>query len=286
MGISLFRHPKIRLSGGNKDFWKQIGMIIIGTTISLVFTIWASTLLDKRQRAKDRRLSALMVMGNIESFAGNLDVIVKRYGHADTLCTWLLSAPIDELEKMHHTEITTIVNEALSNSFIVYDKTAEKIFSNNIETWKNMGNFQFIYGIGDCFNRMQNIEEYWDTMVKENDELLDKISNNAEQYPGKYLSTKWLRDPAIREYMRQRHNWMCWLSFQAENMRYLNRKNMSVIGISKEELDEFIKEYEKEVVIEEKEPIIDKFYTPILHFDSLTSLKAIQDNIERLKKAK
>lgn len=91
MAISSFRHPKIRLSGGHKDFWKQIGMIIIGTTISLVFTVWASTLLDKRQRAKDRCLSALMAMGNIDVFASSLDQIAQRQKHADTLCIWLLA---------------------------------------------------------------------------------------------------------------------------------------------------------------------------------------------------
>lgn len=284
MGISIFRHPKIRLSGGKKGFWKQIGMIIIGTTISLVFTIWASMLLDKHQRAKDRRLSALMVMGNIDVFAGNLDVIVERLKRADSLCTWLLAAPIDELEKMPSKEITVIVSEALTNGFIVYDKTAEKIFSNNIETWKNMGNFQFISSVGDCFTSMQNIEDYWNTMVKDNDKLLDKISDNPDQYPGKYQCTKWLRDPAVRNNMRLIHNWMCWLSYQAENMRYLNRQNMSVIGISQEELNEFMKEYKKEIVMEEEEPNLDKFYTPVLHSDSLSSLQAIQAQIEEMSK--
>ena len=38
-------------------------MIIIGTTISLVLTIGASVMLELRERANDRRLSALMVMG-------------------------------------------------------------------------------------------------------------------------------------------------------------------------------------------------------------------------------
>ena len=38
-------------------------MIIIGTTISLVLTIGTSVMLERRERASDRRLSALMVMG-------------------------------------------------------------------------------------------------------------------------------------------------------------------------------------------------------------------------------
>ena len=53
-------------------------MIIIGTTISLVLTIGASMALELRERANDRRLSALMVMGTIEDFANGIDEIVKQ----------------------------------------------------------------------------------------------------------------------------------------------------------------------------------------------------------------
>ena len=60
--INIIRPPKIKVDGKGKSFWSQIGMIIIGTTISLVLTIVAAQLLESHQRAKDRRLSALMVM--------------------------------------------------------------------------------------------------------------------------------------------------------------------------------------------------------------------------------
>lgn len=48
-------------------------MIVIGTTISLVLTIVAAKLMEVNQRAKDRRLSAMMVMSNIEVFARNAE---------------------------------------------------------------------------------------------------------------------------------------------------------------------------------------------------------------------
>ena len=66
-------------------------------------------------------------------------------------------------------------------------------------------------------------------------------------------------------------------------MRYMNRQNMSVINISQEELDEFVKKYKKEIVLEEKEPDQDKFYTPLNLIDSLASLQAIQDQLDKAK---
>ena len=264
-------------------FWKQIGMIIIGTTISLVLTIGASMMLERRERANYRKLSALMVMGNIEDFANGLDKIVERQQRCDSLCAWLLSVPVDELELMPLQTLHELVVDAMSNNFVSFDKAAENIFSNNVETWKNLSNFQFINSVGDCFTRMHNIEEYWNNRVKEEEKTIDEISGNPEQYPGKYICTKWLRNDNIRQALAMKHNWICWLHYQAEYMRYANKQNMSVIGISEKELKDFMDEYHKEIVIEEQAPISDDFYTPYLNPEDLHTLDAYKKQLDSIK---
>ena len=52
-----------------RNFTSQMWAIILGTTISLIVTIVAAQILERNRRAKDRRLSAMMVMSNIESYA-------------------------------------------------------------------------------------------------------------------------------------------------------------------------------------------------------------------------
>ena len=265
------------------SFWKQIGMIIIGTTISLVLTIGTSMMLELRERANDRRLSALMVMGNIEDFANGIEQIVEQQRHSDSICAWLLSVPVDELELMPSETLQNLVIDAVSNYFVTFDKAAENIFSNNLETWKNLGNFQFINSVGDCFTRMHNIEEYWNNRVKEEEKVLDEISGNPEQYPGKYTYTKWLRNNNVRQAVAMKHNWLCWLHYQAEYMRYTNKQNMSVLGISEKELKEFMEEYHKEIVIEEQAPVSDDFYTPMLKPDGLNTLEVYQKQLDSVK---
>ena len=264
-------------------FWKQIGMIIIGTTISLVLTIGASMMLERRERANYRKLSALMVMGNIEDFANGLDKIVERQQRCDSLCAWLLSVPVDELELMPLQTLHELVVDAMSNNFVSFDKAAENIFSNNVETWKNLSNFQFINSVGDCFTRMHNIEEYWNNRVKEEEKTIDEISGNPEQYPGKYICTKWLRNDNVRQALTMKHNWICWLHYQAEYMRYANKQNMSVIGISEKELKDFMDEYHKEIVIEEQAPISDDFYTPYLNPEDLHTLDDYKKQLDSIK---
>ena len=265
------------------SFWKQIGMIIIGTTISLVFTIGTSMMLERRERANDRRLSALMVMGTIEDFANGIDEIVAQQQRCDSLCAWLLSVPVDELELMPKETLQNLMFDALSNSFVSFDKAAENIFSNNLETWKNLGNFQFISNVGDCFTRMHSIEDYWNNRVKEEEKTIDEISGNPGEYPGKYTCTKWLRNDNVRQAMAMKHNWICWLHYQAKHMRFTNKQNMSVIGITEKELKEFMEEYHKEIVIEEQAPVSDNFYTPAFKVEDLYTMEVFQKQLDSVK---
>ena len=275
--------PKSFKSKKHIKFWKQIGMIFIGTTISLVLTIGTSMMLELRERANDRRLSALMVMGTIEDFANDIDEIVENQRYCDSLCAWLLSVPVDELELLPKELLQELVFDAVANNFISFDKAAESIFSNNLETWKNLGNFQFINNVGDCFTRMHNIEDYWNDRVKEEEKTYDDISGHPEQYPGKYICTKWLRNNNVRQAMVMKHNWLCWLHYQAEYMRFTNKQNMSVIGISEKELKEFMEEYHKEIVIEEQAPVNDDFYTPMLKPEDLYTLDIYKKQLDSLK---
>lgn len=171
----------------------------------------------------------------------------------------------------------------MSNSFVSFDKAAENVFSNNLETWKNLGNFQFINNVGDCFTRMHNIEEYWNDRVKEEDKTFDDITGHPDLYPGKYTCTKWLRNDNVRQVMAMKHNWNCWLQYQAEYMRFTNKQNMSVIGITEKELKEFMEEFHKEIVIEEQAPVSDDFYTPFLEAKDLYTLEVYQKQLDSIK---
>ena len=79
------------------NFVNRIGTIVLGTTISLIVTIVAAQILERNHRAKDRRLSALMVMSNIESYARILESAHEYMERADTVSAWLLNLPLNEV---------------------------------------------------------------------------------------------------------------------------------------------------------------------------------------------
>ena len=68
-----FKMPKFQRHLTNKAMWKELLLTFLGTTISIVLTFGTAHLLDVRQRVKDRKMSALMVTGNVERFARVLD---------------------------------------------------------------------------------------------------------------------------------------------------------------------------------------------------------------------
>ena len=254
-----------------RSFSRQMGAIILGTTISLIVTIVAAQILERNRRAKDRRLSAMMVMSNIESYAQILESAYDYMEHADTVSAWLLNLPLEKVDSLDQNSLLPLMDEVMYIPIFVYDKTAEGIFSDDIETWKNMGNFQFIDNVGKCFSNMHTIEEEWTAFSEEMDEVRDAVLYHPEQYTGRSWGSKYLNNPLFRQILRNFHNRKCWLQNNIEKIRYHNYVNMVTIGITEQELLEFIEMREKEVEVDREKPG-DIIYTPDINPDSITTI--------------
>ena len=254
-----------------RNFTSQMGAIILGTTISLIVTIVAAQILERNHRAKDRRLSAMMVMSNIESYAQILESAYSYMEHADTVSEWLLNLPLDKVDSLDQSSLLSLMDEVMYIPIFVYDKTAEGIFSDDIETWKNMGNFQFIDNVGKCFSNMHTIEEEWTAFSEEMDEIRDAVLYHPEQYTGSSWGSKYLNNPVFRQVLRNFHNRRCWLQNKIEKIRYHNYVNMVTIGITEQELLEFIEMREKEVEVDREKPG-DIIYTPNINPDSINTI--------------
>ena len=253
------------------NFLNQIEAIVLGTTISLIVTIVAAQILERNHRAKDRRLSALMVMSNIESYARILESAHEYMERADTVSAWLLNLPLNKVDSLNQDSLLSLMDELMYIPLIIYDKTTEGIFSDDIETWKNMGNFLFIDNVGKCFSDMRTIEKEWTAFSEEMDVARDAVLYHPEQYLGNSWCSKYLNDKVFRQLLRDFHNRRCWIYNQIEKIRYYNYLNMVAIGITEQELYDFIEMREKEIKVDREEPD-DNFYTPYINPDSITTI--------------
>ena len=159
-----------------------------------------------------------------------------------------------------------------NNTYLSHDRTAEKIFSNDISTWKNLGNSEFIDRVGDCFAAINTIEEYWNGMADDVEALVKKITTHPNEYEGATTGAKLIRNKEMRVYIANVHNSRGWLKYTAASLRQNNRYNMRAIGISEEEVMEFTDSRNWEDVSNEDAPKSDDFYTPALKPDSATGL--------------
>lgn len=274
-----FKMPKFQRHLTNRAMWKELLLTFLGTTISIVLTFGTAHLLDVRQRVKDRKMSALMVTGNVERFARVLDGLSDDLMQRDTIAAWLLSLPIDSLDDVPHHLMVEAVNAVITLPQLSHDKTAENIFSNSIETWKNMGNFSFIDKIGQSFAEINECERSYNDFINGTAKHVDWIKRHSQELPGDDICMKCMLNNEFRDNIGEIHGWICYLRFLAASFRYTNAESMDLIGITEEEMIKFADLHDGVSTSSRPEPLYQTYITPKLKFDSLTTMPGLIERV-------
>ena len=229
----------------------------------------------------------MMVMGNIETFSRRVEDMASSMARRDSIATWMLSLPQDSLDLIPPSEMVDLINEVIAGiDFLTHDKTAESIFSSNIETWKNMQKFQFIDNVGFCFSEMNADENYWREWVKGFEEAVNDVLEHPEEHSGERTCTKLLRNDVFRQKIESFHVRQYWLEYLAAKYRYLNQKSAKMMDIKYEEVEAFADERLNEVDIDEVEPVQSQFRKKTLMADSLNTLRTIKLHIDSIIQGK
>ncbi len=256
------------------NLWKTLLLTFLGTTMSILLTFGTSQLVSQHRRVQERKLTALMVMGNVEKFASTMENYSEKMFMRDTFATYLLSIPVDSLDGPR---CELLLDKFLSLHFplLKHDKSVEKVFSNSIDTWKNTGNFQFIEGVGQLFSQMDYWEEMHNGFFEEMQQEIVEIKKHPEAYQGKTSTAKLLNDPSFRRILGRFHNLAIQERYVADHMRYINRYHMKLMGISEEEVMAFAHKDEEnaEAIVGEPKKQMKDFVTPELNIDSLPALE-------------
>lgn len=69
----------------------------------------------------------MMVMNNIERFSRNLDTIAEILAYNDSIATWLVNKPIEDLKLMPEKELNSLIDQATDFTFLSRNKSAENI---------------------------------------------------------------------------------------------------------------------------------------------------------------
>lgn len=257
----------------HKDFWKGLLRTILGISISIILTFGTNAWLVHLRSVKDRKMTAMMVMGNIEAFATHLDQCATHMGWNDTLATYLLNIPVDSLDLMDQYELLPYINNVTAYYTLNHDESAENIFSNSIDTWKNIGNFEFIENAGRCFADLKNIKQIYDDFLATTDHIRERLMKNPDAYPGKTVVSKVLQDKEYRDHLMHIHSQAEYYHYLAAFVRWRNAKNLDLMKITEDELKHFIEESNKKQVTKDPAPNQDTFRTPRIDPNNLPDIK-------------
>ncbi|MBP5341832.1 MAG: hypothetical protein J6Y52_05695 [Bacteroidales bacterium] len=271
---------------GRKNFWGNLFRTVLGTTISILLTFGTNALIQQHRKVQDRKMTAMMVMSNIESFARTLEKRSERMAPNDSIAAWLLCMSYEDLELLPSNELNKLIDRATDVATLNHDHTAENIFSNHIETWKNVNNVQFIDNVGSCFSAINGVEEQFNEWVKEVPEAMQDVYINPGKYEGSTIYMKLMHSDRLRTALATVHNRRCWLRYAAATLRYFNLQNMDAIGISEQEVMKYTDAREEEGDDVGTPPDANSFYTRAYTLDSLTSLTHLTERIEELKAEK
>ena len=275
-----FRMPKSARTWAKGSTMREMALAIIATTISIILTFGTAALLERCQRVEDRKLSAMMVMSNIEQFSRQLDRLAQDMAYRDSVATWLLSLPVDKLDNIPPEEMTKPINTVVALDLLSHDRSTEGIFSNSSDTWKNLGNFQFIDNVGSSFSEMNDIEQHWNDWVNENVATVNDVLTHMQ--PGEHTLTKLLTNNTFRQLLETFHARQNWVQYASAHCRSLNQKNMELIGITEEEIMDFTDQRERKD--DGNEPTVSEFRTKQLSPDSLTTLQPMIQHIDSIMK--
>ena len=252
-------------------------MEVFGTSVAIILTLGTDQIVKTRIQKEERKTMQMMVLANIEQFIRKLEMSAEELRKRDTAATWLLSLPMDQLDKVPYEVMKHPLNKATVLFTIHHDHTAESIFGADMGTWTSLENFIFVDNIGYCFEKMNDFQNRWNTFNMSFKEIISDIKMHQDDHPGELLTTKILLCPEVRGMMREIGVRIGTLEYQAAYLRTVNAENMKLVGVTQEELDDFIQEMQIESPV--PYPNRDDYRRVILNLDSLHTIQPFIDEV-------
>ena len=239
-----FKMPKFGRDQTGRGWLKELLMTTLGTTISIVLTFGTSAWLDHRQQIKNRRQTAMMVLSNIEDFVWNMRYIDSTLVKYDSTLTRIAALPRDSVLRLNEDESQAFLEAVFTNTLLQRDKTAENIFTNDISTWRDVGNLRFISNVGECYSFINDIEKNYRIQLDRKGEIsqhfmeeCDYENMTAGECVAAILDIKGAK-VLIDDFTG---SFVHYFERSIDDLLQYNRNNMRLIGVTREEVMNFIK---------------------------------------------
>ena len=233
-----------KVCDNSKSMMRELLMTILGTTISIVLTFGTATWLDHQQQIKNRRQTAMMVIANIEDFAQNMHYVDSALVEWSTTLKRIAALPRDSVLCLSDDEANAFFTAIFGSVLLQRDKTAENIFTNDISTWRDVGNLWFIRSVGECYSFINDIEKNYRVQLDRKGEISRRLMEdyyNEQMTAGECVAATLDMKGAKYFIADFTGGFVPYFEASIDDLRQFNSDNMQLIGVTREEVMDFIK---------------------------------------------
>ena len=139
--------------------WQDFFISVIGTAIGIAITFIVDGMLERRSKAQAQRLTAIMVIHDIDSSVEIVKEMREEEERNGELLRFILKQK-DHLEEVPYDTLTSVLGIlADSRSEFSFDTSKEKIFNSDLDTWQNLGNMAFLDNVQSFYHYRQWAQE-------------------------------------------------------------------------------------------------------------------------------
>lgn len=242
-----FKMPKFTRHLTNKTFWKELLLTILATTISIILTFGTAHVIEKRQKAKAGRQSAMMVIHdidqNVEDMKTRAELEEKYFNMAQYVTNHL-----DQIDSISEDTLNSVYSFLLDYDISQTNDSKEKIFHSSQDSWKNIDNAKFSDLVQDFYYYRRLYDEFMKNdlrfkgpitpedqyqmmLHRPNYDLTSDIKNILKQI---------LLDDKVQLYLIHSPYRVRLYQALADEWQRMSDKGKFILGISDEELNEYI----------------------------------------------
>ena len=239
--------------------WGSFFVTVLGTAIGVALTFVVSGILERRNKEQAQRLTAIMVIHDIDS---SIDVLkdMKEKEEQNGELLRLALKQRDQLEGMSFDTLGNLLTLlADSNLDFRFDTSKEKIFNSDLDTWQNLGNMAFLDNVQSFYHFRQEFEDAMNqsTMWKHpipDEEYMQFLMGTgwvtAEEYIAAllpFLKEK-LHEKRVVYYINVSSSRLNSMTQVIDYWTGLNDENKFLMGITDRELEEYVSNINKKGV--------------------------------------
>ena len=240
--------------GNGNSRWQQFFISVLGTAIGVALTFSLNGLRANKKQQQAQRLTAIMVIHDIDNTIDILKSWKQQEATADTLLHYAVDNK-DHLDKVSVDSLIQVINLLVNNNrSFRFDTSKEEIFNSDLDTWQNLGSVQFLDNVQSFFYDRQTLQQInegpeWKSPIPY-DDYLQLIMGRGRISPEQYreLALPFLKeklsDTRVSYYIDNATYRQNALSRAIDSWTDLNEENKFLMGITDQEMEDYINSFD------------------------------------------